>query len=130
MQRDARHADDQTNGVDWRDVGALDDNGHGQAEDLLDNARHTEGETRGVGDKEVLSHLHEEGNDASEHDPGHSAQEQSRVLEPEHGERGGDPHTLECYSEGKEDNDHDWLNMIDHIHGVGQTKLGLLHDQL
>ena len=68
VEGDAGHADHQPHRVDGRDVRGLDEDGEAETEDLLDDPGHAEGEARGVGDQEVLGHLHEEGNEASRHD--------------------------------------------------------------
>ena len=130
VEGDPGHADHQADGVDRGDVGALDDDGEAKAEDLLEDAGHAEGEAAGVGDQEVLGHLHAEGDDPSDTDPSHRGEEQQAVVEPEEG--GGRRYldSLEGDGEGEEDDDHDWLDVVDHVDGVGQPQLGLLHDQL
>ena len=42
----------------------------------------------------------------------------------------GDGGPLEAQGEGEEGDDHDGLDVEDHVDGVGQAQIGLLHDQL
>ena len=100
VQGDPGHADHQADSVDRGNVGALDDDGEAQAEDLLEDAGHTEGEAAGVGDQEVLGHLHAEGDDPSDTDPAHRGEEQHAVLEPEEGGGRRNLDSFEGESEG------------------------------
>ena len=86
VQCDPGHANHQADGVDRGDVGALDDDGEAKAEDLLHDASHAEGEAAGVGDQQVLRHLHAEGDDPADTDPAHGGEEQHAVVEPEEGD--------------------------------------------
>ena len=122
MESDPRHADHQPHRVDGGDVRLLDDDGQTQAEDLLDDTGHAEGEARGVGDEEVLGGLHEEGDEAAGHHSDQCGQEQTEVLVSEDGKGGGHLEALECHGEWKEDNDHYWLDVIDHVKWIREAE--------